>query len=272
MPVIVKPSAPVINANSPLARQLVFSTALIERGGSAVADQFTKFKGSFAGSTLPTWTQEAFGPAIDFTGSTTTLLDFSNAAIPQGMTKFSVAFSTYYINSGGAAFGIVFIKYNGATNTYFYLESNNGATLEFVARRSTTHGRWDVPNPPTNAWSHFVLTYDGSSNANNPVIYMNGAPVTVTVTAVPVGTWPADGPNFNIGGWNQGANNWGGRIGYFHIWNNRLLTAQEVRQLYANPFQMYRFPSLRYALLSGVEWLQPISQPTSHYANQIVSV
>ena len=50
-------------------------------------------------------------------------------------------------------------------------------------------GNWTVTPPSTGTWHHLAITYDPSSTANNPVVYLDGTSVPVTTTASPVGTW-----------------------------------------------------------------------------------
>ncbi|MDD1664355.1 MAG: DUF2341 domain-containing protein [Methanomicrobiales archaeon] len=73
---------------------------------------------------------------------------------------------------------------------------------------STTDGHWCSPTGsiPLNAWSHVVVTYDDTSAANNPTMYINGVPVSVTRMTTPSGSPETDASqNMRIGS-HAGAN------------------------------------------------------------------
>lgn len=60
--------------------------------------------------------------------------------------------------------------------------------LYFTNPSATTVGRWYTGNEVTlSAWNHVCLTYDRGSVDNDPIIYVNGAPVSLTESAQPSG-------------------------------------------------------------------------------------
>ena len=62
----------------------------------------------------------------------------------------------------------------------------------FAQNFSTTNGRWSFPLITTGAWHNIFITYDSSSTANNPVVYVDGVLQTVTRYSTPAGTKVAD--------------------------------------------------------------------------------
>jgi hypothetical protein len=87
-------------------------------------------------------------------------------------------------SSGGrflAKSGRYFAFYNtAASNSFEFWQDFSGAT-----------GRWRIPIP-IGKNSFFQMTYDKSSNANDPVGYINGHSVIVTQVANPTGTYTSD--------------------------------------------------------------------------------
>ncbi|HDZ15539.1 hypothetical protein LCGC14_1171240 [marine sediment metagenome] len=105
-----------------------------------------------------------------------------------------------------------------------------------------------------------LISYAGSN--------LNGIRVQTVFTAVPgdqrayqdgvlVGTGANDlsgaGPfsNLNIGGWGDAAQAFGGHIEYVYLYN-RVLTIQEIRSLYIDPYQMW--PDDAFWMISTTGW------------------
>ena len=56
----------------------------------------------------------------------------------------------------------------------------------------STNGVWRSPDQTLNARHHLVVTYDRTLTTNDPVLYIDGASVTVTETDTPVGILTGD--------------------------------------------------------------------------------
>lgn len=99
-------------------------------------------------------------------------------------------------------------------------------------------GIWRVENViPLETWIHIVLTYDISSNVYaNPLIYIDGAPQTVTVQTTPLGTRISEiGNTFVVGNQKSAAIDY--TRGFFGIGKdarvyNRILSQAEITELY----------------------------------------
>lgn len=98
---------------------------------------------------------------------------------------------------------------------------------------SGVDGFWEVTSPvlAEGVWSHIAFTYDNSSTANNPLIYINGVSETVTETQTPTGTVSADDAfDFLIGNDGDFNRQFFGQITEVAYWST-VLTQAGVTQL-----------------------------------------
>jgi hypothetical protein len=81
---------------------------------------------------------------------------------------------------------------SGRRGNYFLLNTNG--ELSFVSYKTPTDGIWQVSPAltSTNTWVHVCLTYDNTTDAANPIIYIDGASVTVAETQSPAGSTDDD--------------------------------------------------------------------------------
>jgi len=92
---------------------------------------------------------------------------------------------------GGASLGRLFSQSGG--NNYMYLSDESAGTckISFYMSFSTTAGEW-VTNSRVinlNEVNIVAVSYNNSSVANDPIIYINGkSPTPITETSTPVGT------------------------------------------------------------------------------------
>lgn len=64
-----------------------------------------------------------------------------------------------------------------------------GGVVTFEHAWSSMPGKWALPSDLSiGVWTHLCISYDGSSTANDPNIYVNGAIVSETETSTPAGT------------------------------------------------------------------------------------
>lgn len=135
--------------------------------------------------------------------------------------------------SGGGSLGRIFDK------TTFLFNCDNSLTTDsfsFEHARAGTIGRWRMPTSQASYgnWQHVCVTYDGSSTANDPVFYFNGATVTVTETSTPTSTISADGANtLYLGNRAAADRTFDGDIEDARFYN-RILSANEVATIYAS--------------------------------------
>jgi len=70
------------------------------------------------------------------------------------------------------------------------LSVDSTGKVYFRARFNTTVGEWStVATIDTNEWAHIAVTYDATSVANDPTIYVNGLSLAVTEDTTPAGTY-----------------------------------------------------------------------------------
>lgn len=236
----LKPPHPVINQDHPIARGLVFDAPFFERGGTVANDIAGKLKGAISASGA-TWEVNPYGAGLLFSAVASNVV----YTVPVGGRLESMAKMSYeaifnYTGLGAGSLGRLFVK--GSTNSYFQVFANSSTTLSINAARATTTGAWTFPLVQNQLY-HFVVTYDSGNVANNPVVYLNGVPVTVTTGTAPVGAQAADDVTFNIGNRADGTRNWAGEVVYTRAWN-RILNAQEVKVLAVNPWCIYKQPAL----------------------------
>jgi len=110
------------------------------------------------------------------------------------------------------------------------MEFDDGWGYVFVATQNSADGKWSIAKPTTGAWHHICITYDGSSTANDPLIYLDGVSQAVTERSTPSGTLLLPDGTVTIGRASGGGQEFDGRLAEFAIWN-RILTAGEVAAL-----------------------------------------
>jgi len=119
------------------------------------------------------------------------------------------------------------------------------ANASHADETSTATSRYETPG-----WIHIAITYDGTSASNIPIIYVNGraaSTTTVTAAAGTIQTVAIGGAgatvNETILGTDYGSNAatryLKGLYADFGFWK-RVLTVDEVHELYARPMSSYR--------------------------------
>ena len=115
-------------------------------------------------------------------------------------------------------------------------DSGGDVTMQFLHLFDGTDGIWEAPTDAVllNKINHIVVTYDNSSDSNNPVIYINGVSVTVSeVDTGPSGTRESDASyELTVGAQNDaGAKAYDGFIDEVSVWD-RELTATEAQEIF----------------------------------------
>lgn len=109
--------------------------------------------------------------------------------------------------------------------------ANDNNVLSFTSDRAT-NGDWRTPDNSISdgQWYHVAVTYDSSSTANNPVLYINGVSQTVTEFLTPSGAQISTAGTGYIGNRSATDRSWDGRIDDFRIYS-RILGAAEILRL-----------------------------------------
>jgi hypothetical protein len=237
MPFPIKPRIPKINFNHPITKGLVFDVPIFERGSTDPAELVYKLKGTFVGT--PTWYTDQVGAGINFDNATTDRITFTTPPAQNNLTKLSVEI-LFIMNTGGTDGNRLFQK--GTTgiqaNRYWQVGEYVAGNGFYHAGDWTQQGAWKTAIPSTGIIHHIVTTYDGSSTANDPIVYLDSKVQSLTEVVTPSGTRATDSTIAYIGGSHTSTESWNGKIFYVRMWN-RLLQSIEVKQLYSNPWQVY---------------------------------
>lgn len=236
---IAKPPFPRLNRRHPTAQGLVFDAVLAEGSGNKTTETVNGTEGSFVASGA-TWQSHNYGFNALFSAAASSI-NFTTRSSANGLGVLSVEMMVNRAGTGGGNYGRVFTKGAGTVGTYWFRHNNDfPGALSFESGRTTTAGGWRIGTTATttNTWYHAVVTYDGSSVTNDPVIYVNGAAMPIIEFSTPVGTLTADDTNLYIGNTSVGTRNWAGKVGHLRIWN-RILSADEAKALSRDSFQVY---------------------------------
>jgi hypothetical protein len=174
--------------------------------------------------------------AYEFDG----LNDFINFSAPDHLDSFwngssTISFWIMPRSDGEDNAGRIITKGTGLDTSIsgwgIELNGDNGAAteIEFQHDFSTTEGNWrTTPNPIVkNQWNHVAITYDGTSTANNPVIYVGGASQSITEDKSPSGTLrELSGSNLLIGNDPTRVRSHDGYIDEIKFFNRTLSLAQ----------------------------------------------
>jgi hypothetical protein len=217
-----------VNWSHPLARGLVGCWLMNEGGGNKIYNlSGNRNAGTFVGDTQ--WAPGKFGSCLSFDGTgdyVTTNKDII------GTESFTIS-AWIYLKSSAATMGIVESAETGAPG--FVAGLITGNLFLRVARRAVEWLATGATILPLNTWVFVACTYNGTAG-NTTVVYLNGR---------------TDGNNYDTDIFTSG-NLYIGiyRNSYFNGYIddvmifNRALTAQEVAQLYREPFCMFDRPSI----------------------------
>jgi len=161
-----------------------------------------------------------------------------------------------YVNSDGGNNGGRIINKRVSGNGFLVStisESGDNVTLQLAVEFSTTDGKWTIPLSKEK-WHHIAITYDNSSVANNPTIYLNGVSQTVTEAQTPVGTRLTDaGQDLLIGNDTGGAVAFDGQIQCVQAFN-LTLSATEVKELYSGASVPFKYKGANQTDLVTSNW------------------
>lgn len=83
---------------------------------------------------------------------------------------------------GGNNQGRVFDKSSNSVRGWYLYCPSSDALLRLVVIADSCDGAWDFPIDITgNKWQHIVIVYNSDSRLNDPVVYVDGVSVTVTM-------------------------------------------------------------------------------------------
>jgi len=230
-----KPSLGVqLNANHPLARGLVVYWLMNEGGGKAIYDlSGNKNTGTFYGDTK--WAPGKFGSCLSFDG----IGDYVDCG-PTNGTKNKPALSiSLWVKSNIIESTILYImdQYRNPYIFRFFWDTSERVEFDLGAAGGTVYARTAGSKLIDKAWHHIVGVYDGK----NVYIYLDG--ILGPTTGITSGNTNSGTLSLNIGAKNADTGFWNGLINNVMIYD-RGLTAQEIQQLYREPFCMFSKPPI----------------------------
>lgn len=259
----IKPLRPTLNRGHSLAKGIVFCMLFMERGGVTVFDVSGKSNnGTLIGGA--TRIKTPFGEGIDFDG-----VDGYSSTTSQDL-NFPGSFSAFIWSKGpGAGASGVVGKYDyGASQRSWTISGFTPDKFEAIvsADGGTSNRKRYASSIVTfdNTWHQigFVFTknnldlYVDGLLDSNPTKVQDGTVNSVLNSTVPI----VMGAFLNSG---SPAFYYDGGLDHVLVWD-RPLSQNEVRQLYYDPFAMFKFPHFLYLAapptfpLTGVEVLHPI--------------
>lgn len=237
------------STRNPLANGLRGLWAFNEDGGNTVFNLAqANYPATLSGATPPSWANSPYGRALTFNGSSSyiasvgTVADFNFLA---STAIFTLAARIRLANNAADAAGTI---WGGTANTgnkdlAFFWENRSVVSSPKALRlilgggvsTQQTLGAQTVNNVITdNNWHHVAAV----GNVNTTAIYVDGVAVglssntSLTTPAGPLTAAP------DIGRLNSGLLFFNGDIEHVMVWD-RVLTADEIRVLYGNPYQVF---------------------------------
>ena len=137
-------------------------------------------------------------------------------------------------SDGEGSFGRIVETGSGG---FFFLcidESGSACKIFFSQHFDGNDGTWktSATDLTYGVWNHVVLTYDGSSTSNDPVIYVNGSSVSITEDVAPTGTINTDANDKLIGNSAAQDRTFHGIISEVAFFKNAILDADAVTVIY----------------------------------------
>ncbi len=205
--------------------------------GAFILDSSSSANNLSMSATVPTSTNAKFGKGWLFRGNDERLANTSTSNMT-GMEQFTVSAWIYPNDWGQGGFGVI-AKQEAAAGPYwftFFLDNNGTApdrVLAFQADWNPTDGVWKTPidSITLKKWNYVVVSYDGSSNANDPTFYINGVKQKIYYRQAPTNTRGPTQSNIYIGRGYAATNSFEGILDEVRV-DNTIRTADEIRQAY----------------------------------------
>lgn len=229
--------APSINWANPLTKGLILDGLFFEGGGNTVAELVRKVSG--IGSNL-VWGNDSFGQYITFNGTNSNINFGTNVAlgITNAVTMSALVFMPTLPTPGT---GNYVVACNSTNENYEIDYDSTNAKFRWITHESGGFQTADTGNNSVLAKKWYQITAVLNAGTGEQKIYLNNALVySFTLSADSIAT---TGNNLFVGSRPNPDRFFNGQIAYVRVWN-RSLIAQEARQLYYNPWQIYRRPNL----------------------------
>lgn len=171
--------------------------------------------------------------AVDFTADQQEIEFDTNITLTGGHTMMAWYYADSY-GFGDAIYPKILMQLFDASNNAFmigFLQSASKMLYLTYDAGAAELATWTFA-PTLTAWTHIAVTYDPSSAANDPIVYINGSAVAITETGTPTVSH-AFSPVTKVGFSGNLANSgMDGRIADARVYN-RILSATEIADIYA---------------------------------------
>lgn len=162
-------------------------------------------------------------------------INITNTAAFDDWTTISLGAWVLTRGYGGNDIGRIFNKENNYEVMIDGVAPEPQWELEFRRFRATTSGIWttknDLWNTKIGKWTHFVIVYNGSALANDPIFYIDGVQVTIDENTVPNGALSTSTDPFIIGNRKAGGRGFDGWIDEAFVTQD-LLSKSQVSEIY----------------------------------------
>jgi len=243
-----KTTPSLVLPSHPLAKGLVGCWLLNEGSGGAVLDS-SGFSNAGTLTNGPAWITGLFGKALSFDGTDDRIgcgasSSLANIFSGGGTIIAWVYIDTYTANNSS----YVVCKYGATQGWILWLRNDTGHenSLQFTRYFSSQYGYWMASGDiSTGQWHQLAATYDDTSVANVPTIYVNGRAVGIDESTSPSGTANDESSQaLTIAGRpTDNLRNLDGVIDHVLLFD-RALSASEIAWLHREPFALLQTPGL----------------------------
>lgn len=176
--------------------------------------------------------------ARDFDGTNDNLSSADNAVAGVNLSSvqtISIGFWTIFdtqpaANNYMVALNAANSSGQGRTSIVALVPGTAGFRIRFGVDWSTTDGTWRTDDLALDTRQHYVVTYDAGSTTNDPVLYVNGASVSVTQIANPAGTLTGGEDTLRVGEDAAGAQDLNGILQHVTIEGGTIWSAAQVNR------------------------------------------
>ena len=172
------------------------------------------------------WASGVLGGALEFDGNNDHVLVSQDSSI-NDLDDLTLSAWVYLDSYGENTRGRILQKYS---SLLWYIDHDQKYQFEYC--RWGTDGKWKTDDGTilTGQWYHLAVTYDSSSTANDPVLYIDGASVNVNEVQAPAGSKSSESDDLYIANNPSDTRAFDGRIDDVRIYNCTL-SAAEIAKL-----------------------------------------
>lgn len=190
----------------------------------------------------PSYASYCFGTTCGSSNTTDKIAGGTSVTLSSTFTWAGWINAETLSGADGSGFGTM-LAIPASASVYLFLYTRNTNTSVAIQRSfSGADGAWRCPAPSLSVLAHLAFTYDSSSTANVPVMYLNGVSQTVTQITAPTGTADALSAVPLIGNEGDATSQFKGKIAEMALWNGVILTAAEIAALAhgVSPMRVHR--------------------------------